>query len=573
MKKKIFLILLVAVIVVSNCTSIISMAVERKNVDFNFSTNFFSEEEQRMKPQTSFKAADTVYVGISVSEISGIGGFTLKIKYDASKVSFDASKVLYFINDNKSEYLTNDNSGELAIVWETYNSNTTLSGLIFYLPFSVKDSVVGSQSALFTPEIVEVFESNAAQTTINAASSGAFQIDITSDEIPESFIAKVNSIAVGISYNPNNDPAKPQDSLELINETLEDYKKLTIPQKNAFINNYSELYDVLSNALNRYYALASDEKGKLAKEEAQKFLNKFESLLQKNESQLTLENDEELLTQLETEYPVLSNDAKQLLSESQKTKIAQFIQRLALLKEEENENETAAQEVTDFLTAYGSWISDQNYENTLDTWSIMYTNDGANIIEAIVMYGFLSAKAQNELKTYKERCDELQRLSLEYAEDAEVEAEIQDGIAEFTSNYFQAFTLNSATVSVNDKSLIEMVIFAYDNMEEGAVKERLSGRISSLKNLLTVIAQLEEIPTSDSTNTSLGTSLTPQKEVVTETVTKETVKWKNKLYTVNSEIGLHVKMALIIFALSIVCVAASIAVLHKVYDNKFKGDE
>lgn len=582
--KRILSIILTVLLLSYSFISVFSVtAVTRKDAEFTMATYAYSTSEKKMVAKSEFKTGETAYVAVSVSEIEGIGGFALKLNYDSTIVKKAATDILWLISDEKSANMIKDNKTNIVITWETYNTVSTLSGLLMYVPFVVLEDYMGTGPATFTLEVEEAFENNVAQTTINTKITGPVSINIVASTVPQEFLDLVEPLKT-ISYNPNALPEYPKDSLADINKALEKYLTLTGEQKETFYRNYPELYDALTNAKNKYYELATTQAEKLANEEKDAFLAKYSALIDKDINNVTLAEDGEALTNLAADYPLLSADAKKKLTDYQKDKIVTLINKKSQLEKAERDYQTALEEVADFKAEYDKYVSDEKYPAFLANWPAAYTTFSGYIVGARVYYDVLSDLAKEMLKTEKERLDELYNLSLEYAEDAAEEQKILDDVTEFVKRYSTAFMVNASSVSIGDKALIELAISAHGELEDGPVKERLALQIENLKKLLTVIEELEKEDAVVAPDNSTDTE--PQKEIIeiekeviktetitvpgetivqTETVTNtETVtKLVDKITNIQTKWRIAVIILTVLLACSICCFVAANKISQK----------
>lgn len=563
--KKVIASFLSVILLSYSLLSVFSVAgVTRKEAIFSIGTYSYSPSEKKMVSDSEFKTGETVYIAVSVSDIAGIGGFALKMGYDSSIVKKAATDIMWFINDDKSDRMIKDNGDNVIITWETYSSVSNLSGLLMYVPFVVLEDYMGAGPAVFTLKVEEAFENNAAQTTINTTVTGSASIAIVSEDLPADFITLVTGLKT-ITYNPNKLPEYAKDSLEDINKALADYKNLTSAQKEAFYRNYPELYEALSNAKNKYYELAASEADKLAKQERDAFLAKYGALLDKDINELTLENDGEALSNLATDYPLLSSDAKKQLTDYEKERIVTFINKKAQLEKAEKEYQEALQEVADFKAEYDKYVGDEEYDDLLATWSAAYTTFEGNIVGAILWYdNILSDIAKEMLKTEKERLDNLYNLALQYADDVTKEQAILDEVAEFIKTYSSAFMINAASVSIADKSLIELAISAYDELQNEDVKERLSIQIENMKKFLTIIEELEEEDAQVDTEIDVITP-EPEKEIVTNTVvnTQTVTKLVDRINNIRIKWRTASIIMAVLLACSVCCYIVSVKISQK----------
>lgn len=568
--------IIVALLIATSAACAVLVTAAGKSVSFSFAAYEYSTEQKRMIAKTDFKPNETVYLQVSVSEISGIGGFTLNITFDNSLFTFDKSAVVYLIDDKKSDYVASNTSKGMLFAWETTSVNTTLSGILFYLPFKVNGDITGSVEGVFKPSLTEVFESDSGQTGIKANVSGNVSVNVVAASLPEDFLNLVRGLE-NISYNPNNDPQRPVDSLASINNALTQYSALAADQKSAFYNNYPELYNILSNAKNRYYELAESESKKLITEELNNFLNNHSQLLNKDISSLTLDSDGENLANLKSDYAILSTAAKKAMTEADKTKVTEFISKYDRLVDEKEASEAAAAEVAEFRESYGMFLSDENYPKILADWAVTYSTYFPYITEADVVYSILSEEAQTILSTEKQRIDKLTELASEYLKNDEATEVLLEKVSDFQKSYIEVFALNAGNVSLKDKTAIEMVLESYKRIEDPEVKEKLKNRIAQLENLLSVIDELETVEEIENTSDTVADNSNGQSQngqtVQTVTKTNTVTKLVDKLFKVNSGFRTPFIILIVMLVLSVCCLAASAVISQKFTEKTLAAKE
>lgn len=571
--------LIVALLIAASAACAVLVTAAGKSVSFSFAAYEYSKEQKKMVAKNDFKPNETVYLQVSVSEISGIGGFTLNISFDNSLFTFDKSAVVYLIDDEKSDYVASNTSKGMLFAWETTSVNTTLGGILMYLPFKVNGDITQSIEGVFKPSITEAFESDSGQTGIKANVSGNVSVNIVAASLPEDFLNLVKLLE-NISYNPNNDPQRPVDSLESINNALTQYSQLSADQKSAFYNNYPELYNILSDAKNRYYELAESESKKLITEELNNFLNQNSQLLNKDVSSLTLETDGENLANLKANYALLSTAAKKNMTEADKTKVTEFIAKYDRLVDEKEASEAAAAEVAEFRESYGMFLSDENYPKILAEWAVTYSTYFPYITEADVVYSILSEEAQTILSTEKQRIDKLTELTSEYLKNDEATEVLLEKVSDFQKSYIEVFALNSGNVSLKDRTAIEMVLEAYKRIEDPEVKEKLKNRIAQLENLLAVIDELETVDEIENTSDTVADNSNSQTQngqtgqtVQTVTKTNTVTKLVDKLFKVSSGFRTPFIILTVMLVLSVCCLAASAVISQKFTEKTFAAKE
>ncbi len=568
MKKFMAFFVAIVILSISLFSAVSVSAVTRKEATFTFNFYKYSKVNEKMEKVSECNPGDKIYVGISVSNIEGIGGFAIKLGYDPSDISYDNSGLKNLIFDEKSELVSSAlSNSSMILTWDTHATNTNLSGLLVYIPFTVNNGYADSKPVTFTASIDEAFEGNAAQTTINTTVENNLSISVVSATVPQDFIDLVETLRT-IIYNPNKVEGKGVDSLANIEAALEQYKTLNGQQQNTFARNYKDLYDILTNAKNQYYNLASTEATKLAKEEADAFLGKFGTLLAKNAEDLTLDADETALKDLKTEYPLVSTAAKNYMGDAMKDKCTAFISKYNSLLKDKARQEEIQESINDFLSQNDiilSVVSDANYEQNKAFWQNLYNSDyGGLLASAISWYDTLFGNEEKAMfKKEYDRFMELAKLSGEYEKIDALTAKLDA----FRSVYREAFNLDKDNVALSDKAILDITIRAFDALTDEEMIPLLQPQVDKMRELLKVIDELEEIDEELEDEEEDFEDDSDDEESVTETITETVTKWANKLYKVNGGFRLPMIILIIMLILAVGCQVAAAFISQKVAEK------
>ena len=552
--KKVLAFLFAVVIMCSASAALLTASAAGKSTVVTLKPYIYSEKDKTYTKVSSVKGGDTLYVSVELTSVSAVGGFSLRLKYDSSVFGFEKAKVVNNTGDGNSEYLATAADGAVTLSWDTLSLNTTLSGPVFYLPFTV-DSKADQSNYTFSAYDVEMFESNKNQSNIKATVAENASVTVENITVPSDFLELVSGIkSAGINYNPNNLPTLPKDSLSDINSALEKFSSLTALEQSAFYNNYRDLYDFLTNAKNEYYKKAQTDSEALAREEADNFLKMNAAILNTDFKTLlgiarksTEEEFSNYVSSLTSSYDGLSAKAKALLSDD----VVKSVKRV-------QDNGKAAERTVKFETRYSTYIGD-NYAAVLANWENIHSTDYIYVSEALAAYNALPQVARDNTAEYGEQLNNLLKLHISYSADSEHEEQILEKVTEFQNRYLYVFMLNSNNVTAGDRGAINMVLDAWNSLEDAEVKERLSSRIAAIKALLDAIEEdtdVDELPANGggTENTSGGSVKT---ETVTKTKTNTVTKLLNKIYSTESGLRTPFVILLVMLLFSVVTAIVS----------------
>lgn len=565
--KKVISFLFAAVIIFSSLTALISVSAAGKTAVVSFKPYLYSKDSNSYVKTSSVKGGETLYVSVELTSVSSVGGFSFKLKYDNSAFSFEKAKLVNNINDSKSDCFVTDSNGTVILSWDTVATNTSLSGTLFYLPFTVNSNSAQNTYSFISSDVT-AFESNKNQSNINVTVGENAVVTLESVTVPASFLELVTNLKnSGIHYNPNNVASLPADSLSAINEALSEFAKLNSLEQSAFYNNYRTLYDFLTTAKNKYYEIAKADSEQIAREEAAAFVSLNSGIL--NSDFMTIlsvaraSTEEEFKSysdNLTSSYDALSSKAKSMLS-----------QEVLNAVKKAQENCKAAERTVKFENRYSTYIG-SNYEAVLSKWQDIHSTDYIFVSEALAAYNALPEVARNHTTEYENQLNNLLKLHLSYSEDAEHEAQLLEKITEFQNRYIYVFMLNSNNVKSSDIGAINMVLEAYNNLTDNELKERLSSRISALKAILESIEEEDADTDSGYNGAATDNNDNNSGEVKTVTKTNTVTKLLNKIYS--SETGLRTPFVVLIVMLLLSVVTAVVSMyLWTVAKTKETGKE
>lgn len=565
--KKVLTFLVAVVIMCSASAALFTVSAAGKSTVMTLKPYVYSEKDKTYTKVSSVKGGDTVYVSVELTSVSAVGGFSLRLKYDSSVFGFEKAKTVNNTGDENSEYLATASGDTVTLSWDTLSANTTLSGPVFYLPFTV-DSKADQSNYTFSAYDVEMFESNKNQSNIKVTVAENASVTVENITVPSEFLELVSGIkSAGINYNPNGLTSLPKDSLADINSALEKFSSLSALEQSAFYNNYRDLYNFLTNAKNEYYKKAQTDSEALAKEEAENFLTMNAAILNTDFKTLlgiarksTEEEFSNYTSALTESYNALSAKAKALLSDD----VVKSVKKV-------QDNSKAAERTVKFETRYSTYIG-SNYAAVLANWENIHSTDYIYVSEALSAYNALPQVARDNTPEYEEQLKNLLKLHISYSADSEHEEQILEKVTEFQNRYLYVFMLNSNNVTAGDRGAVNMVLDAWNSLEDAEVKERLSSRMTAIKALLDSIEDdtVDELPAVD--GSTANTTDKTKTETVTKTKTNTVTKLLNKVYS--SESGLRTPFVILLVMLLFTMITAIVSMyLWTVAKTRETGEE
>ena len=582
-KKAVSLLLSIAVISVMLFSSSFS-SVALASADMSLDVRKFDSAAGKYTPVTQANAGDLIYIGVTLTPVSALGGITFTLEYDEALFTLDKAKSFSTIVDSKSEMFVAANNGKITVAWDTLSKNTAVNGLAFYVALRVSGAVAKDMVCTFPAAIVEMFDGSSNQTTINGTVKNTPQVTLVTTQLPQELLDLAASLA-NLTYNPNNDPSLGKDSLADIEACEELYSTLNPQQQISFKNNYATLYENLSTARTRYYRLAESEAEKFARKEVEDFKKKFADVLALTVDTVQLSDKAAVDEAYNWMQELLSPQAKNLLDDQTKQHLTDLYNMVIKLEAEEEARQEAIkkaqEEVQEYLDTYGHLFTDEY----MASFYAAYEQDKPFIAEAELIYSTLSELAQEMLTKEYDLLQKLLDLIDQYTADDKASQKLAQKVADFQKAYQHVYGLRADNVSIYDKNAIQMVIDAFnalDDEDDAELIARLRPKIAQFQNLLQVIELLDKNkpdeenngngnvtpPVTDNSgdgNNSDGSTVTPPgNSGVVQTITK----WLNRHFMTESGLGAPVVVLLIMIGLSVCCLIASAALSE--YANNLK---
>lgn len=532
------LLLLTALLLALSAVSVCSAAGVAQ---FSMSTVRFDNATGKYVPATAFDVGETVTLAVSITGIEDqfVRGNALTVTFDNTALHFLDKSTVVAVADENAIFSAKARDNRVIVTWDTNSNDTVFNGTVYYLRFEALDGLTSDANVQFTLQVDELFASaNGFPYIPFTIAQNSVSASIVLQDIDNAALALFNKLETVTV-----------DSLQDITDAMDAYNALTTAQKKYLQSAYPEQFQWLSTAYERYYAAVEAATAQEVQSIIDDFKKTFGELLNRPLAQVTLQ-DADAVDHLATTYEALPGTVTSRLGKDVEAKVEELEEWILTL--------TDAQADAEFFRENYA-----QYYNMTDTEiNIGYENYYTYVDEAMMIYDSYDDATKLLLtEEYKKLSAVAEKMNALLAAD-EKESALREKVAAFQQKWLRCFTLNSANVSIGDKTALEMCIADFNKLEAD-VKERLQARISSFENLLTVIAAMEE----ESNNTATpepGVIEVPgptqiqtviQKEPVvkteTETVTKTVTKlvgrqgFTKSIYILLGLLGLTLLLALL----------------------------
>ena len=433
---------------------------------------------------SSVSPGEKLSVSVSVQNSKAISSLQFKISYDPALFTFAENSVDCLISDvdGVAQSACNTQTGTVTVIWDTTASNTVLNGKIFNL--------------LFTAE------------TVGSNANGTFKITSAAlyDSSNQKITSDISTASVNVAVN----------AITFTEEELEAYRKLetiTYPDSKAdidavkaiftgysnekikaFFNSYPDLYEYYRTASTRYY-IAQENAGYAEIDKAiAAFQEKYARILAIPDGKVTL-SDKTEVTAANDELGAMSDAVLARMDNSVKEKIKSLVSEIRQLEKDASKYSKAVQEYEEFKENFKTVLEAD--ENDI---AGNYEEFGALVVEAIASFDLMSDIAQELGQSERAYLSELMGYVNKYPAEDEAEQALLEQQQEFLKKHAKVLAINQRTVTVYDKTAVELAIADIDAQPE-ALREKLAMRRSLLQKLLDKIATME-VPSSDSNGTA-----------------------------------------------------------------------
>lgn len=546
--KKVFLVFLVAVLIVTMMSAI---TVSAEDTKLDIKTYVWDSASKTNIATDTFESGDLLTVYLSADGLK-IGALVLDLEFDADKLEFSESSISYIGADEQVKISAHEKAkGKLSIIFDTTSKNAQVDGEFIMFNFSVLEFVTSSTTDLkLIPK--EAWDSTAAHEKIDLVESGV-TITLKNETVPDDFIALVKKLEK-ITVNSAQDIALAEEA----------FNNLSSRQRQLFktLDTYKEEYEIFSTAKTRYYTCVSDAEISKLDEAANDFVAK-NPILKKDISKVTL-SDEKAVETLVSAYSKLDEKIKKRLSKSVVEKIPLYETAIEALKQ-----------VSEFKESYKYLLETDEKTLLLDADIV-----SPLVNEAILIYSTCNSTAQEKLsKEYKYLTKlkaKIDEVLLENEEQKEIVAEA----SRYQLAWVKVLTKNINTVTLEDKTAILLAIEDYKKLSSG-VKEYLADKYNNLLKLLSVLENYEEIEeTKEPDKENVTTVITDEKTEYVEGETKteylpgetitEYVEGEVKTEYVGAKLTTHRGWQLILLLIAFICAAYSY-VQYELVRGKYSG--
>lgn len=433
---------------------------------------------------SSVSPGEKLTVSVSVQNSKTISSLQLKLNYDPSLFTFAENSVDCLIEDvdGVAQSACNIKNGTVTVIWDTTAQNTVLNGRIFNMLFTA-ETVKSNINGAFKIASAVMYDSANKKITSDISAAGV-NVGINAITFTEEELAAYRKLET-IKY---------PDSRPDIDAAKAIFTKYTNEKIKAFFNSYPDLYEYYRTASTRYYK-AQENAGYAEIDKAiAAFTEKYKRILSIPEGQVTL-NDKTEITAASDELGLMSDAALARMDGSVKEKINSLKAEIKQLEADARKYSKALQEYEEFKENFKTVL-----EATENDISGNYKEYGSMVVEAITSFDLMSDIAQELGKSEREHLSELMGYVNKYTAEDEAEQALLEKQQEFLKKHAKVLAINQRTVTVYDKTAVELAIADIDAQPE-ALREKLAMRRNLLEKLLDKIAGLT-VPTGDSKGNS-----------------------------------------------------------------------
>ncbi len=455
--------------------SAVAVSAENTPVTFVLTPTVYSTERETYVEQDTFKSEEIFYLRLTTTKISNLGGFAFDVSFDTEALAFLEGKTVCSIenSDGNTNFRLDKENNLLRVVYTNgdYKNENSLVGAVYYLAFSVNPFTENAEVPI-SVTVKELYDNSFAQTDIECNKSFNTSIKLTADTISAEVIELLRKLE-NIKY---------PDSKEDIDAALKAFSELSAAQKKVLLSKYPNEYEWLNSAYTRYNALAEQASKDKILSEVNTFKTEYADVLKLTVEKVALE-DEKRVTQALKSFENCSQTGKSFLVNEGKL-ITSLSERIAELHDIKTE-------IEDFLNnevlkeIWNPQILEFDFKSTYDEYL-------PAIELALLSYDLLSDEAKERLRSEYEWVSKLNEEAQKYLALDKAAALLAEQSAQFQKSYLAVFLLNQNNVTKSDRTAIEMVIEAYNSLENEELKGILSPRIKNLKKLLEILDELGE---------------------------------------------------------------------------------
>ena len=433
---------------------------------------------------SSVSPGEKLTVSVSVQNSKAISSLQLKLSYDPDLFTFAENSVDCLIadRDGVAQSACNTQKGTVTVIWDTTAQNTVLNGNIFNMLFTA-ETVKSNINGAFKITSAVMYDSENKKITSDISAAGV-NVVINAITFTEDELAAYRKLET-IKY---------PDSKADIDAAKALFTKYTNEKIKAFFNSYPDLYEYYRTAPTRYYK-AQENAGYAEIDKAiAAFVEKYKRILAISEGQVTL-NDKTEVTAASDELGLMSDAALARMDSSVKEKINSLKAEIKQLEADARKYSKAVQEYEEFKENFKTVL-----EATENDIAGNYKEYGSMVVEAITSFDLMSDIAQELGKSEREHLSELMGYVNKYTAEDEAEQALLEQQQEFLKKHAKVLAITQRTVTVYDKTAIELAIADIDAQPE-TLREKLAMRRSLLEKLLDKIATLT-VPSGDSKGNS-----------------------------------------------------------------------
>lgn len=535
--KKLLSLVLALILLSMTCITVSAAPKPTISIDvkkYNSSSNIYESTE-------TASSGDLLMVTVSTGgTIKNLAAINLRLMYNSSLVKYvESSATSYLVpgnvNAGKPSYINSINSSSptesfiQAYVGAHSQANQVIAAQVTGDMFTFLFTCVGvSGTADFKVVIDEIYDTT--YHTIKLKNTEAIDSVTLESWVLSTEYKGIFSELLDINYNPGQADDSKEDIIladcvyyggkyvdPVTNKTTL-YPGFTAAEMLKFQASYPELFKAYSGAWDEYYKQAENAILDKVLTERNLFLDKYDDVLDLSADKVTEANYESVLAMYKAYDKELSDQAKVQMDPEDIKHIKELNDAAKKVKAVVDARTNADLDAKDFHESpiYKVLWGLEDFE-IIENYSSMFDTATSALAELNNLdFDNMSDKWKAIILGHRDEIDHILKVIEETVKNNAEEAAILAEVSAFNEQWFRVFKLNAMTVSINDKTAIEMMIEAYNNLSDGA-KKSVTAKVSNAKSLLSLIESMNQIKDNDTT----GTVVVPQSQIVEKIVYKD----------------------------------------------------
>lgn len=428
------------------------------NAGINITASKFSNGKYTQSD--SFKAGEVAVIQIVAASDYNIGGIRFELLFNSSDVKPVGTNTVNIFGPDSDSYFTVKNDRIVAL-WYTASENVMVhSGdVLFTMSFLVKEDTK-NPATKFTASIIELYDGKGSEHTYSKTAEK--NIFISSVSIPAAALDSFRKLQT-VTMN----------SLPDIVDAENKFNQFTSLQIKYFKNNYPAEYAYVTTARNRYNQLFEnfENQQEIFQQAADAFKTTYSDVLGLTVDTADLIQYKERVNTANDAFAILVSGVKSILK-NEGEQIGALLAKIKAAEEAAARALEAKEEAEQFTNDYAEiWNAQESDMKNIDNFNFYLER----ILSAKAEYDSELADDTKKLLINKgKRLEELYQQIKSIEAQLEKDEKVSQEVETFLKQWIKVTRLNSNSVSLGDKTAIEMMLAGLSELSENAQNILLS---------------------------------------------------------------------------------------------------